>query len=113
MRSWALVVTRNAVLVPEIEEACRLAGLSPRRAPDLPRARVLCPPEDPPAAVITDPASCGEEAFAVIDSFAHQALAVILQSEDRPEDAARAERMGAWAVRPEELPVRLPALVGG
>lgn len=113
MRSWALVVTRNAVLVPEIEEACRLAGLSPRRAPDLDRARVLCAPEDPPAVVITDPASCGEEAFAVVDSFAHQTLAVILQSSHRPEDAARAERMGAWSVRPEELPTRLPALIEG
>lgn len=113
MRSWALVVTRNAVLVPEIEEACRLAGLSPRRAPDLERARVLCSPEDPPAAVITDPASCGEEAFAVIDNFAHQALAVILQSGTRPEDESRAERLGAWAIRPEELPTRLPALIQG
>jgi hypothetical protein len=101
------------LLVPDIEEACRLAGLSPRRAPDLARARILCAPEDPPAVVIADPASCGEEAFAVIDSFAHQALAVILQSGDRPEDAARVERLGAWAVRPEELPTRLPALFEG
>lgn len=111
MRPWALVVTRNPLLVPEVEEACRLAGLSPRRAPDLQRARVLCPAEDPPAAVIADPESCGEEAFAVVQEFGAGAVAVVLVSGDRPEDPARAERLGASPIRSEELSRDLPRLL--
>jgi hypothetical protein len=109
--SWALVVTRNPLLVPTIEEAARLSGLSPRRAPDLAGARVLCAPEDPPGAVIVDPASCGEEAFAVAEELAKNTLIVVIRSDDRPDDEARAERLGGWVLGEDELAGRLPGLI--
>jgi DNA-binding response OmpR family regulator len=109
--SWALVVTRNPLVVPTVEEASRLAGLSPRRAPDLAGARVLCASEEPPGVVIVDPASCGEEAFAVAEDLAAGSLIIVLRSPDRPDDEARAERLGGWALGAEELADRLPSLV--
>ena len=111
MPNWVLIVTRDPVRVPQLEEAARLAGLSPRRAPDLARARVLTGRGDAPAAVIVDPASCGEEAFTVLQEMAAGAVGVVLERQGGALDAIRAERLGAHVLALDTLPDRLPGLI--
>lgn len=111
MPNWALIVTRDPLRVPKLEEAARLAGLSPRRAPDLARARVLAGRGDPPAAVIVDPGSCGEEAFTILDEMGPGAVGIVLDREGGALDAVRAERLGAHVLPVETLAGRLPGLI--
>ncbi|RMG49191.1 MAG: hypothetical protein D6718_00140 [Acidobacteria bacterium] len=54
MPAWVLLLARDSVRAAGIEQEIRLGGFSPRRAPDVDRARVLLETAEPPAAVVVD-----------------------------------------------------------
>ncbi|UCF66686.1 MAG: hypothetical protein JSV80_12965 [Acidobacteriota bacterium] len=54
MPAWILLVTRDSLRAASLEQEIRLAGFSPRRAPDSPRAEVLLAQGEPPIAVVVD-----------------------------------------------------------
>ncbi len=70
MPAWILLMTRNSLEVPRLEEDIRIAGYSPRRAPDLPRTRVLIGRGELPAGAVIDLVSTGEDGLAAIKELA-------------------------------------------
>ena len=54
MPGWVLLLSPDSLGAPELEQEIRLAGFSPRRAPDVARAKVLLGRGGPPAALVVD-----------------------------------------------------------
>lgn len=95
MPAWILILTKDHLRLPELEEAARLAGFSPRRAPDLPRARVLFLKGDPPGALLIDLSSVGEEGLDVLKRLGEGLPAVVLTPRHPRDWTQRAHRAGA------------------
>ncbi len=68
MPSWVLLLSGDSVGAAGLEQEIRLAGFSPRRAPDLGRAEVLLGQAEAPAAVILDLEHGGERGLGAVDS---------------------------------------------
>jgi hypothetical protein len=107
---WAMLVSRDLVRLPDLEEGIRMAGFSPRRVPDLQRAWSLLglppggsgavPEEARPALVLVDLVSLEEEGLEVIRTLSRHAPAVALLPEHLAGAEGQTRRWGAVALLP-------------
>ncbi len=121
MPRWALLVSRDLVRLPDLEEGIRRAGLSPRRVPDLRQAWSLLrlapggtgevPPDRQPAAVVVDLVSLEEEGLEVIRTLSRRAPVVALIPAHLRNAAGQATRWGAIAIDAPHDPERIAATV--
>ncbi len=119
MLRWAMLVSRDLVRLPELEEGIRMAGFSPRRVPDLQRAWSLLglPPggsgavaaQNRPGLVVVDLVSLEEEGLEVIRTLSRHASAVALLPEQLAGAGDQARRWGAVALLPPHGAGRLAA----
>lgn len=100
MPAWILILTRDHLRLPVLEEAARRAGLSPRRAPDLARAQVLLHQGDPPGALLLDLAGAGEEGLEVLRRLGQGVPALALSPRHPRDWAERARKAGAAVLDP-------------
>ncbi|MDH3285965.1 MAG: hypothetical protein OEQ13_14625 [Acidobacteriota bacterium] len=95
MPSWVLLLTPDSLGAAELEQEIRLAGYSPRRAPDVPRAEVLLGQGDEPAAVVIDLAAAGEETLGMITRLTSASRIVALAPDGDGPLARTADESGA------------------
>ena len=110
MLRWAMLVSRDLVRLPDLEEGIRMAGYSPRRVPDLRRAWSLLglPPggsgaisdEARPGLVLVDLVSLEEEGLEVIRTLSRHAPVVALLPEHLAGAEGQTRRWGALALLP-------------
>ncbi len=68
MPSWVLLLSGDSVGAAGLEQEIRLAGFSPRRAPDMGRAEVLLGQSETPAAVVLDLEHGGDRGLSAVES---------------------------------------------
>lgn len=122
MPRWALLVSRDLVRMPDLEEGIRRAGLSPRRVPDLMRAWSLLrlspggggevPADARPAVVVVDLVSLEEEGLEVIRTLSRHAPVVALLPAHLRGAVGQAQRWGAIAIDAPHDPERVAGYVG-
>lgn len=108
MLRWAMLVSRDLVRLPDLEEGIRMAGYSPRRVPDLQRAWSLLglPPggagavsdEARPGLVLVDLVSLEEEGLEVIRTLSRHAPVVALLPPHLAGAEGQTRRWGAFAL---------------
>ncbi|MDQ7005944.1 MAG: hypothetical protein Q9Q40_01790 [Acidobacteriota bacterium] len=89
----------------------RLAGFSPRRAPDLARTEVLLRQGEDPAAAVVDLISTGEEGIAVLQALAEHTTLIAIAPETPSDLGLGAARCGAEIIGPDEVSAALPPLL--
>ncbi len=65
---WVLLLCHDSVGAVELEQEIRLAGYSPRRAPDIGRAEVLLGRGEQPAAVVIDLGDATDAGLGAVDT---------------------------------------------
>jgi hypothetical protein len=120
---WAMLVSRDLVRLPDLEEGIRMAGFSPRRVPDLQRAWSLLglppggsgavPEEARPALVLVDLVSLEEEGLEVIRTLSRHAPAVALLPEHLAGAEGQTRRWGAVALLPPHDAPRVANCLAG
>jgi len=123
MPSWVLLVTRDSLALPRIEEAVRLAGFSPRRAPDLERTRVLLRQGEQPAAAVVDLVSTGEDGLGALRELDGRVPLIGIAASSMIDLSARTgavalrgvpdgvRKQGTQLIEPDEVTTALPALL--
>ncbi len=102
---WVLLLSTDVLRLEQLETGIRLAGFSPRRAPDLPLARVLMSQaDDAPVAVVVDLVSVAENGLAASEELAGPRPVIAIAPEQPRDLAARAERAGAVILSAKEGP---------
>jgi hypothetical protein len=112
-----MLVSRDLVRLPDLEEGIRMAGYSPRRVPDLLRAWSLLglPPGgagelrggDRPGLVLVDLVSLEEEGLEVIRTLSRHAPAIALLPSHLAGAEGQTRRWGAIALLPPHDPGRV------
>jgi hypothetical protein len=96
MPGWVLLISPDSLNAHELEQQVRLAGFSPRRAPDAARSEVLLRQGERPEALVialsSSPAGL-QEARALASRARTRLIAI-----SKPAIAAEAERAGALVV---------------
>ena len=110
MLRWAMLVSRDLIRLPDLEEGIRMAGFSPRRVPDLQRAWSLLglppggsgtiPEEARPGLVLVDLVSLEEEGLEVIRTLSRHAPVVALLPEHLAGAEGQTRRWGAGSLLP-------------
>ncbi len=123
MLRWALLVSRDLVRLPDLEEGIRMAGYSPRRVPDLLRAWSLLglppggagevPGGNRPGLVLVDLVSLEEEGLEVIRTLSRHAPAVALLPDHLAGAAGQTRRWGATALLPPHDASRVADCLAG
>ncbi len=112
MPSWVLLLTQDSLGAADLEQEIRLAGYSPRRAPDVERAEVLLGQGERPAAVVIDLAASGEGILSALTRMAESSRVVALAPDGDGALARSADASGAHVLaRPDAERGQLSALL--
>lgn len=82
MPQWVLYVSGDSLSAPPIEEEIRMAGFSPRRAPDRARSASLLAHGEPPVAVVVDFSTVRESDLAAIREAAPEGPLIAVNAPD-------------------------------
>jgi len=111
MPAWVLVLSQDSLSSSGLEQSVRMAGFSPRRAPDLARTEVLLRQGEDPAAAVVDLVSAGEDGMAVLESLSGRTALIAIALDPASDLSLRATRWGAEVVAPGEIRAALPPLL--